>query len=174
MSNRVTIAFRIRDKGGLSGGKTVTRDVPAFDLESFMKTPNADEFIKKAYIASVKKIIREIEEKKNGSLASDLDSTESVIARSLAFTKEDIREWIKTRDWERATQVKDMTNLLPHLVKELPILALRRNPFPPEISATLADKVIAAVADDPDAIADFLFTTLTTSRSSSDDLLLTL
>jgi hypothetical protein len=172
MSNRTTITFRVRDKGGPSGGKTVTHDAPAFDLESFMKTPNAEEFIKKAYIASVKKIVREIEEKKNGSVTSDLDSTESVIARSLAFTKDDISEWIKTRDWERASQVKDMTKLLPHLEKHLPTLASRRNPFSPEDAAKLADKVIASVADNPDAIADFLFTTLTTSRTSSDDDLL--
>lgn len=166
MTDRVTITFRIRDKGGPSGGKTVSRDAPDFDLARFMATPNADEFVKKAYFATVKKIIREIEERKNGSVASDLTSIESVVARSLAFTKEEIVEWVKTRDWQRANQVKDMEKLLPEIEKHLPSLATRRHPFSEEIAGKLADKVIAAVADNPDAVADFLFTILTTPRDS--------
>lgn len=64
--NLINISFRVKDKGGPSGGKTVSADVPAFDWESFKKTPNAEEFVKKAYFASVKRIIREIDEHKNG------------------------------------------------------------------------------------------------------------
>ena len=169
MPKRINVTFRIRDKGGPSGGKTVSRDAPAFDLDSFMRTPNAEEFVKKAYLSVVKKIIREIEEQKNGSVTADLASTESVIARSLSFTKEEITEWIRTRDWARADQVKDMPKLLPVIKERLPDLAARRNPFSAEKSAELADKVIAAVADDPDAIADFLFTILTTQRDSEED-----
>ena len=166
MTKRISVTFRVREKGGPSGGTTITGDVPAFDLTSFMRTPNAEEFVKKAYLACVKKIIREIEEKKNGSVASDLHSTESVVARSLAFTKEEITEWLKTRDWQHVTQVKDIAKLRLQLEKELPTLATRRNPFSESDSARLADKVIAAVADDPDAVAEFLFTTLTTPRAS--------
>jgi hypothetical protein len=105
-----------------------------------MRAPNAEQFVKKAYFAAVKKIIREVEESKNGSVASDLDSTESVIARSLAFTKDEITEWIKTRDWQRATQVKDMVKLLPVIDRYLPILATRKNPFEEGESSKLADK----------------------------------
>lgn len=169
MSNRINVTFRIRDKGGPSGGKTVSHDVPDFDLEGFMRTPNAEEFVKKAYFAVIKKIIREIEEKKNGSVTADLASTEAVIARSLSFTKEEISEWIKTRDWTRADQVKDTSKLLPVIKERLPDLAARKNPFSAEVSAKLADKVIAAVADAQDAIADFLFTALTTPRNPEED-----
>lgn len=174
MTDRTLISFRIRDKGGLSGGKTVSGDAPTFDLQRILKTPNADEFIKKAYFASVKKIIREIEEKKNGSVTSDLASFEAVVARSLSFTKDEIKDWLDSRDWNRANQVKDMSNLLPEIKKDLPKLASRKHPYPLEKAEELAYKVIAAVADDEDPVADFLFTILTTVRASDEDDLLSL
>lgn len=170
MTNRVTISFRIRDKGGPSGGKTVSHDAPSFQLEQFMASPNAAEFVKKAYFAAVKKIIREIEERKNGSASSDLNAFESVIARSLTFTKDEISDWIKTREWQRANQVKDLERLLPEIEKYLPTLTSRKHPFSDEVANKLAYKVIAAVADNPDPIADYMFTVLTTPREHNDQL----
>lgn len=171
MVTHITVSFRVRDKGGPSGGKTLSREVPPFDWEVFKNTPNAEEFVKKAYFAAVKKIIREIEERKNSSTASDLDSIETVIARTMSCTRGEIKDWIKTRDWSRANQVADITKVLPDIEKRLPDLASRWNVFSPEYSAKLADKVIAAVADKPDPIADFLFTVLTTERTSDTDLM---
>lgn len=168
----ININFRIKDKGGPSGGKTVSADVPAFDWESFKKTPNAEEFVKKAYFASVKRIIREIDEHKNGSVESDLDSAETVIARALSFTQDEIKEWLKTRDWGKASQVQDITKVLPEIEKHLPKLASRQNHLSAETSEKIAYKIIAGVADVPDPIAEFLFTTLTTPRSADNDLML--
>lgn len=171
MSSQSIVSFRVRDKGGPSGGKLLSREAPAFDWESFKNTPNAEEFVKKIYFAAVKKIIREIEEHRNGSVESDLGSTETVIARALSFTQDEIKDWIKTRDWSKASQVRDIAKVLPQIEKDLPELASRRNPFSAEVSAKIADKIIAAVADVPDPIAEFLFTTLTTQRSSDEELL---
>lgn len=172
MPERITVTFRVRDKGGPSGGKTLSHDMPAFALDDFLRAPNAEEFIKKAYFAAAKKIVRDIEERKNGTVASDLDSHEAVIARSLSFTKDDIKDWVKTRDWSRAQGVKNINDLVEQIEKLLPDLANRRNHFTPEVAAKLADKVVAAVADYEDPVADFLFTTLTTMRPSpTDDLL---
>lgn len=161
MENRTTMTFRVRDKGGPSRGRILSEDYPAFDLALFMKTPNVEAFIRKQYHSTVKRIIREIREGKNGSQASDLNSFETIVARSVSFTKDEIADWMRTRDWQRATQVKDMAKLLPLLERQLPALANRRRPFSEETAVNLADKVIAAVADDPDPVADFLFTTLT-------------
>ena len=169
MTDRINISFRIRDKGGPSGGKIVSGEVPTFDLRGFLKTPNAEEFIKKFYYASVKKIIREIDETKNGSVIADLSTTEAIVARSLSFTKNEIKEWLKTRDWKRANTVKDMEKVLQVIERALPDLASRTHCFTPEEAERLAEKVIAAVADMPDPIADFLFTTLTTVRASDSD-----
>lgn len=168
MSDRIVVSFRVRDKGGPSGGKILSQEAPVFDWEKFKKTPNAEAFVKKAYLASVTKVVREIEEQKNGSTATDLNSMESVIARALCFSRAEIQDWIKTRDWNKANQVRDIEKLLPEIEKKLPDLATRQNPFSSEVSAKLADKVIAAVADNPDPIADFLFTTLTTERDADD------
>ena len=129
MSVRVNVNFRVKDKGGPSGGKTLTQSVPSFDWESFKNTPNAEAFVKKAYFAAVKKIIREVEDQKNGSIESDLNSTETIIARALSFTRDEIKDWIKTRDWSKASQVKDIAKVLPEIEKNLPELASRRNPF---------------------------------------------
>lgn len=164
MENRTSMTFRIRNKGGQSAGKTISGDYPEFDFALFMKTPNVETFIRKHYLATVKKIIREIEEGKNGTQAGDLCSFETIVARSISFTKDEIEEWVRTRDWQRVTQVKDMAKVQPVLEKHLPTLASRRHEFSEEEATKIADKVIAAVADDPDPVADFLFTTLTTRR----------
>lgn len=105
MENRMAMKFRVRDKGGPSGGKTLSGEYPDFDFALFMKTPNVDAFIRKHYLATVKKIIREIDEGKNGTQAGDLNSFETIVARSLSFTKEEISDWMRTRDWQRATEV---------------------------------------------------------------------
>ena len=168
MENRTTMTFRVRAKGGPSGGKTLSGDYPVFDFDSFMTTPNVREFVRKHYLATIKKLIREVDLRKNGTQASDLCSFETIVARSLSFTKDEIAEWVRTRDWQRATEVKDMAGLLPDLEKHLPALAInRRHPFPEEKAAELANKVIAAVADNPDPVADFLFTTLTARRDDA-------
>lgn len=166
MENRKSMTFQVRNKGGQSAGKTISGDYPDFDFSLFMKTPNVEKFIRKHYLATVKKIIREIEEGKNGTQADDLASFEAIVARSISFTKDEIEEWVRTRDWQRATQVKDMVKLQPVLEKDLPKLSSRRHPFSEDDAKNIADKVIAAVADDPDPVADFLFTILTTR---SDD-----
>lgn len=170
MPNSTTVSFRVRERehGGPTGGKTLSREVPDFEFESFMRAPNVQEFIKKTYFATVKKIIREVEEKKNGSVSSDLLSYESIIARSLAYTREEISEWVGTRDWEKAKEVKNLDALLPILKKQLPALASRKHDFDKNVAERLANIVIAAVADNPDPIADFLFTVLTQPRTPDD------
>jgi hypothetical protein len=170
MSNQIEICFRVRArvKGGPCGGKILSHMAPEFELDSFMKTPNAAEFVRKAYLSAVKKIIRDIAEDKNGTAAKDLSSTEAVVARSLAFTKDDISDWLTTRDWTRVREVKNMTKLMSTLMDALPSLATRRNPFEEKIAKRLADVVIAAVADQSDPVADFLFTVLTQPYESEE------
>jgi hypothetical protein len=170
MPSLTTVSFRVRERerGGPTGGRTLSHEVPDFEFDSFMRAPNAQEFIKKTYFATVKKIIREVEERKNGSVKSDLLSYESIIARSLAYTQEEISDWIGTRDWKNAKEIKDMDKWLPVLQKELPPLASRKHNFDKETADSLASVVIAAVADSPDPIADFMFTVLTQPRTSDD------
>lgn len=153
------------------GGMEISFDIPEFSLESFLRTPNVDEFIKKSYHAAAKKIAREVEAEKNGSVKADLSSFETIIARSLNFTKEDIKEWLGTRDWTRINSYKDSQTIRRSLEKHLPDLASRINHLPKELSKKVAEKIIAELADKSDPIADFLFSTLTVERpSGSDDL----
>lgn len=170
MPSLTTVSFRVRERerGGPTGGRTLTHEVPDFEFDSFMRAPNAREFVKKTYFATVKKIIREVEEKKNGSVTSDLFSYESIIARSLAYTQEEISEWIGTRDWKKAKEVTDMDALLPKLREQLPALASRKHTFNQKTAERIADIVIAPVADNPDPIADFMFTVLTQPRTPDD------
>lgn len=163
MINRENIIHRVKNKGGPSAGKSLSGSAPKFDWESFKNTPNAEEFVKKAYSAAIIKIIREIEDHKNGSVETDLNSMETIIARSLSFTRAEIKGWIENRDWD---QIPDIAKFLPDIKRRLPELASRRNPFSAMVSERLAYKVISAVADVPhDPIADFLNSTLTNPRT---------
>jgi len=112
MSKRIPVSFIVRDKGGPAGGKHLQGDAPDFEWERFKNTGNAEEFVKKAYFAAVKKIIRDLDQNKAPTVATDLSSMEAVIARSLFFTKEEIGEWIRTRDWSKATGFKDTANAI--------------------------------------------------------------
>lgn len=167
MNEKTTFTFRVRDKGGTSGGKTLSNRVPNFDLATFLKSPNAEQFIEKAYGASVKKIMREINEHKNGSLESDLDSFEAVITRSLTFTQAEIGEWIKSRDFKKVKDSKNILKAKEFCESELPKLAARNHTFNKEDSERLATMFVAQLADNPDPVAEFLFSVLTLPKTTS-------
>jgi hypothetical protein len=171
MPKTQAVTFRVKDKGGPMGGREITFEAPMFDLTEFLKTPNADEFIKKAYHAAAKKIAREVEEKKNGSVPADLQSYEMIVARSLKFTKADVANWRASRDWGRISTYKDPEGLRQSMEKWLPQLAMRVNYLGPQPSRKVAEKVIAALADNPDPVAEYLFVTLSVERPSVSDLL---
>ncbi len=173
MKNHIFFSFEVRNRGNGNAlsGKQLTREIPDFNFEEFRKSPNAEEFMRKAYFSAVKKIMREAENHINGTETSDLDSYESIIARSLVVTKKEIIEWEESRDWSKATEIKNPAKSIPYLKKQLPSLSDRNNPFEKERADQVA-KIVAAVADKPDRIADYLFTTLTLPRVrlSLDDL----
>jgi hypothetical protein len=166
-----TTTFRVKDKGGALGGKEVTFEAPEFSLEEFLRTPNAEEFIKKAYESAAKKIAREVEERKNGSVKADLKSYEMIVARSLSFTKADITQWLQSRDWQRISHFKDPDGLRRSMENWLPNLAMRVNHLGPQPSRDVAVKVVAALADKPDPVAEYLFVVLTVERPNDIELL---
>lgn len=84
-----TLRHRVTDKGGKLGGQEIEYNIPMFDIDAFMRTPNAGEFVKKAYHAAALKIAREIKGRKSGSVSADLESFEMIIARSVHYTKAD-------------------------------------------------------------------------------------
>jgi hypothetical protein len=164
MPNIEKTAYRVKDKGGPKDGQEISFEAPAFELSEFLKTPNADEFIEKAYRSAAKKIAREIEEKKNGSLPADLSSYEMIVARCLKFTKGDVIRWLGERDWSRISHFTNPEALRTSMEKWLPSLASRVNSLPQQPSKTVAVRVVAALADKPDPVADYLFVMLTVER----------
>jgi len=157
---------RIRNKGGPLAGKEISYEIPEFEIKQFLNTPNAEEFIKKAYKSATIKIAREIEEGTNGSVPVDLSSYEMIIARTLNFTKKDIIEWLKNRDWSRINiGERDIEKLKEYL----PNIAARNNPFNKELSERIAEKLIAELSDkEKDPIANYLFVMLTVKRDKPD------
>ena len=174
MADRETIKFRVRNKQGQLSGVEIENEVPKFDWQTFKNSPNANEFVKKAYYSAVKKIMREIHEgNKNGTQKSDLVSFETVITRSIAITKNDILSWIKSRDLEKVPKVRDNDKIKDHLSKYLPELARGINVFGEADTETLIDRFIPIVADDPtDPIADYLYSVLTIERKDDAENLL--
>lgn len=169
MSKKINYKFTVKNKGGESAGKVLKSEVPDFDWEEFKNLPLARVFAKKAYFEEVKKIMREVEEGlKNQTMECDLQSMESIIARSLKFTKEEISEWLDKRNWDKFPKLKNPEQL-ESLKKRL--LTLSRGPvhFEEESRKKYADYV-AEVADKPtDDVADYLFSRLSL-KSDWDDL----
>ena len=172
MTSRETLKFRVKDKGGALGGKEITSDIPVFDFEEFMRSPNADEFVKKAYYAAAKKITRELEEGKNGTVAADLSSFEMIIARTLNFTRSDIQKWLAGRDWSKIAKFEKASEIRTYLEDWLPQLASRVNAQHAQFSNKVAEKVITELSDKKDPIADYLFVLLTVKRESKFENLL--
>ena len=171
MPDMERVTYRVKNKGGKMGGQNISFEIPAFDVKEFLKTPNADEFIRKSYYSAAKKVAREIEEHKNGSVPADLQSYEMIVARSLSFTKADIADWLATRDWARIAAFKEPEALRKSMEKWLPSLASRVNSLPPQPSRNVAEKVVAALASKPDPIADYLFVVLSVERPQGHELL---
>lgn len=164
MPSRESVTYRVRDKGGKLGGKKLSFEIPRFELEAFLKAPNADEFIKKAYLSAAKKIGREVEERKMRSVPADLSSYEMIIARSLKYTKQDISNWLNSRDWSRISHFKNPANIRAGVEAFLPKLAMRQNYHEPDFSLKVAKDIVAALASKPDPVAEYLFVMLSVDR----------
>lgn len=160
MSKKINYKFTVARKGGESAGKVFENEVPDFDWEEFKKLPLAKLFAKKAYFEEVKKIMREIEEdRKNQTMKCDLQSMESIIARSLKFTKEEISEWFDKRNWGKFPKLKN-----PEVLKgwKIGLLTLSQGPvvFGEESRKKYADYVAGAADKPTDDVADYLFSRL--------------
>lgn len=168
MSKKIIYKHTVKNKGGESAGKVLENEVPDFDWEEFKKLPLARVFAKKAYFKEVKKIIREIEEGKNQTMECDLQSMESIIARSLEFTEKEISEWFDKRNWDKFPKLKNPEQL-ENWKKRL--LALSRGPvfFGEESRKKYADYVAGAADKPTDDVADYLFSRLSL-KSDLDDL----
>lgn len=170
MSKKILYKFTVRNKGGKSAGMDLENEVPDFDWEEFKKLPLARVFAKKAYFEEILKIMREINGNENQTMDCDLQSMESVIARSLTFTKPEIREWFDKRNWD--------VDGFPEFKKpaalekfKTALLTLSRGPviFEEERRKKYAN-LVAKVADKPtDDVADYLFSRLSL-KSDWDDL----
>lgn len=164
----ITVRFTVRKKGGTLGGQTLEGQVEEFDWDVFKNTPNAQEFVKKAYYSSAQKLIRDIYEKKNQTEIHHLQHMESLIARSLKFTKEEIEEWCESRDWSRANFAVDSEKGIRLLKENLPGLSSSEYSFPDKLR-TRAAEIVAAVADSKaDPVADFLFVKLSQQKNEEN------
>lgn len=166
MSNKIVISFRVRDRGGPQARRRIEGEVDAFDWEEFKKCPNAEAFAKKAYMAAVKKLLREI---RGGSPSvtcdADISSLESVLARSLHYTQEELSEWWDSRDWN-VVKLSDKTK---KSLKGILLNPTARYSFYDEPTRTALWEAVSSLADTPtDAIADYLFSRITTAPEPID------
>lgn len=168
MSKKIIYKYTVKNKGGKSAGKVLENEVPDFDWEEFKKLPLADQFAKKAYLEALQKIMLDIEEEKNQTMKCDLQSIESVIARSLKFTKAGIGEWFDKRNWDGFPKLEN-TKVRERFKAQLLSLSQGGIPIPEESRKKWAN-IVAKVADKPtDDVADYLFSRLSL-KSDWDDL----
>lgn len=162
MSKKTLMRFVV--KGGMLKGQTLEQEVPDFDFKEFMNVPNAEIFVRKAYFSYVKQLMRESEESINGTRDDHLQSLESIIARSTVITKNDMDEWLDSRDWYKAG-FKDPENAIPKIKKLCHALRMGHDSelanHQEEVRNLLAVK-LAGIADaQQDSIVDFIFSKLT-------------
>lgn len=156
-----TIRFTVRKKGGKLSGQTLEHQVAEFDWQTFKNTPNAEVFVKKAYYAAAQKLVREIHEGNMQTGGHHLQSMESLIARSLKFTRDEIAEWCDSRDWGCAKFKVEPEKGIAVLKELLPGLSSSEFRFPKEIRSRAAE-IVAEVADiKADPVANYLFVKLT-------------
>ncbi len=159
MNKKIIYKFTVKNKGGESAGKVLEKEVPDFDWDEFKQLPLARVFAKKAYFEEIKKIIREIEEEKNKTMECDLQSMESVVTRSIKFTKVEIGDWFDKRNWDGSPQLKN-TKVLEGLKDQLLHLSQGGIIIEEDQRAKYAN-IVAKVADKPtDDVADYLFSRL--------------
>lgn len=169
----VTIRFTVRKKGGKLGGQILERSVAEFDWSTFKNAPNAEAFVKKAYYAVAKKLVRELHEGINQTEDHHLQSMESLIARSLTFNRDEIAEWLESREWSRAKFSVEPKKGIAFLKEQLPNVASSEFIFPEHLRIRAAE-IVAEVADlKAYPVADYLFVKLTQEqkRESLADLL---
>ncbi|MDP2816313.1 MAG: hypothetical protein Q8O19_06505 [Rectinemataceae bacterium] len=154
------IRFTVRNKGGVLGGQSLEHEVADFDWVSFKNTPNAEAFVRKAYFAAAKKLVRELHEGKNQTEEHHLQSMESLIARSIKFSREELTDWCESRDWSRASFTIEPQRAIQLLKEHLPSLSSSEFAFPEKLRLRAAE-IVAEVADSKsDPVADYLFVKL--------------
>lgn len=167
MNGMIKIRHQVKKtKNGQLSGKILEQNVPDFNWDTFKKCPGAEEWVKKTYFQAIKRIMFDICAEKNGTTFVDLQSMESVITRSLKYSKDDIDEWLECRNWLNVTF---NTPRGKEKFSEL-ILGLSQGlvPYGESMKRQLAEKV-AALADINDPVADFLFSRLTLGCNDGAD-----
>ena len=94
--------FRKSKENAELAGTIQQHEVPEFNWEEFKNLPNAKLFVERCFNSFSQKLVRDVLLEKNGTAEHHLQSIESVIARSIRFTKQEILDWCMTRDWENA------------------------------------------------------------------------
>lgn len=115
-------------------------------------------------------MVRELEEGKNQTEAHHLQTIESLIARSLNFTKEDIQEWCNNRNWESAAFRGDREKGIQMLKDKLPLLAGSDFAFPEEFRKRAAEIVAEVAGSSVDPVADYLFVKLSQEQKQTSKL----
>ena len=154
------------------GGTEQEYQVPLFDWDKFKNLPNSELFVRNAYYSLVQKLVRDILLGEiNGTSENNIQSMESVIARSFNFKKNDIEQWCKSRDWANST-LQNQDKNIPILIQELPKYAISDHVIQDIKVRTRLAEIIAEIADrKTDDIAEFLWVKLTQKIENESDLL---
>lgn len=146
--------------------KLITQMVPKFNWEKFKLLPNAADFVAKAFDHYTTQMMREIEDRKNGTDKDHLASMETVVARALTFSTKEIENWCDSRDWSNAGIDPQKAN---NIKKYLAEFGARKGGANAECGLDektrkrLAERVLQVV-EKGDPLANWLFTRLNTSR----------
>lgn len=179
-TSQVTFSYKVRQRsnGSPVAGKMVSIVIPPFDWEVFKNTPNAQQFVKKAYDVEAKKQARIAAEKELDNDPKIVRTMEEFLLEGLRFSSTEIKAWLGTREWAKA-QFKKPEEGRKALEQYLPLVATERGLSDLFLRWSSKDRervygYVADLADRPDdPIADFIASSLSRHRDvirlSADD-----
>lgn len=171
--NMETIKFTFRNTkhNGEIAGTVQAYEIPKWEWEEVKQLPITELFVQRCYLALAKKLVRErLQGNLNGTSAQHFQSLETMIIRSISYTKKEIEDWFDSQIWE-SNLISQPERAIPLLRKWLPEYANRDDVIPNEKLRVQAAKIFADVADTKsDPIAEYLWGKLTQPIIEDDPL----
>ena len=151
------------------GEPSLEANVPEFDWDEFKRLPLAREFVRKKYEEALRKLVVEIDSRKNGTSRNHLKSIQAVLAREHVTKKEEFSDWLDKRNWTNLNGRHPNPEAAEKTIRNY-AMGMRANRDASHLSPDQRKKMaelVASLADKPeDVMADWLFEKFTNDDES--------
>jgi len=153
--DKTHLRFSVRNEDGKTGRRTMEGEVASFDWSVFKTIPNAEAFVRRAYLTAARKALRDMRDGKNGATSHHLETMETLVARSLKMSPAAVAA---RRGRGEAGDTKPSS--LAYLAAQLPKVASSVR-FGYDLKRQAADRLAAASDPASEPEGGYLFIKLT-------------